>query len=256
MIMSVIYPVILCQFISSHVTTIAVDKTTAAMRLIIFSFFFFILTAYSNKALRKTAFCIKMIYVKLCGLERTMYIVVGLGNPGKDYDKTRHNAGFEVIDKLADEYNISMDIKKHKGICGKGVIEGQRVVLVKPQTYMNLSGECVAEVMNFYKADIEDLIVIFDDISLEPGKIRLRPKGSAGGHNGIKNIIAHTGTQDFWRIKVGVGDKPKQYDLVDWVLGHFSKEEWSAFEDGRDKACKALVCMMNEGIEAGMNKFN
>ena len=125
-----------------------------------------------------------------------MYVIVGLGNPDKKYEHTRHNIGFDVIDALADKYNISVTDKKHKALCGSGVIEGMKVLLVKPQTYMNLSGESVAEVMNFYKLDPdEEMIVIFDDISLEPGRIRIRKKGSAGGHNGIKSIIAMTGTQ-------------------------------------------------------------
>ena len=122
-----------------------------------------------------------------------MYIIAGLGNPGAQYAGTRHNVGFACIDELADQYNISVDTSKHKGLIGKGVIEGQKVILVKPMTYMNNSGECIREVMDYYKADIDDLIVIFDDISLEPGRLRLRPKGSAGGHNGIKSIIAHRG---------------------------------------------------------------
>lgn len=185
-----------------------------------------------------------------------MYIIAGLGNPGKEYAGTRHNTGFMVIDKLADEYNINMDIRRHKGICGKGIIEGNRVVLVKPQTYMNLSGECIVQVMNYYKASIEDLIVIFDDISLEPGRLRLRPGGSAGGHNGIKSIISHLGTQNFQRIKVGVGDKPKGYDLADWVLSRFAQKDLSAVEEGIQKACRAVLVMMNDGIEAGMNQFN
>ena len=161
-----------------------------------------------------------------------------------------------VIDKLADEYNISVDTKKHKALVGKGVIEGTQVILVKPQTYMNLSGESVAEVMKYYKADMEDLLVIYDDITLAPGKLRLRPKGSAGGHNGIKSLIAHLGTQEFDRIRVGVGDKPKAYDLADWVLGHFSKEDLKLMEDGVSKAVKAVVTVMNDGIEAGMNQYN
>lgn len=185
-----------------------------------------------------------------------MYIIAGLGNPGKEYVGTRHNAGFMVIDKLAAEYNIHMDIAKHKGICGKGMIEGNRVVLVKPQTYMNLSGECIALVMNYYKAELSDLIVVFDDISLAPGRLRLRPKGSAGGHNGVKSIIAHLGTQDFWRIKVGVGDKPKGYELVDWVLGRFSQADRALMEEGACTACRALRVLMNDGMEAGMNLFN
>ena len=143
-----------------------------------------------------------------------MYVIVGLGNPDKKYEHTRHNIGFDVIDALADKYNISVTDKKHKALCGSGVIEGTKVLLVKPQTYMNLSGESVAEVMNFYKLDPDEkMIVIFDDISLEPGRIRIRKKGSAGGHNGIKSIIAMTGTQGFSRIEVGVGEKPPGWDL-------------------------------------------
>ena len=186
-----------------------------------------------------------------------MFLIVGLGNPTKQYEKTRHNIGFDVMDALADKYNISISENKHKALCGKGVIEGMKVVLAKPQTYMNLSGESVAELVNYYKLDPEsELIVVFDDISLEPGNIRIRKKGSAGGHNGIKNIIAMTGTQNFMRIKVGVGEKPKGWDLADYVLGHFPKEEaetmTTAFKDG----AAAVVNMMTEGVEAAMNHFN
>lgn len=185
-----------------------------------------------------------------------MYIIVGLGNPGKEYDGTRHNVGFAVIDELADRYNISVDTLKHKGMIGKGVIEGNKVLLVKPLTYMNNSGECVREVMDYYKADIDELIVVFDDISLIPGNLRLRAKGSAGGHNGIKSLIAHLGSQDFKRVKFGVGDKPKGWDLADWVLGHFTQDDIKAVREGCSKACEAVVCVMNEGIEQGMNKYN
>ncbi len=185
-----------------------------------------------------------------------MKIIVGLGNPDKKYNGTRHNIGFDVIDKMADEFRISLDIKKHKGICGKGVIAGEKVVLVKPQTYMNLSGECVREVCDYYKVDVEDVIVIFDDISLDVGKLRIRAKGSAGGHNGIKSIIAHLGSQDFPRIKCGVGDKPKGYDLADYVLGHFTKEELPVIKEGIERAVKACESMVSEGIDAAMNKFN
>ena len=139
-----------------------------------------------------------------------MFVIVGLGNPDKRYEKTRHNIGFDVIDALADQYNIVVKEKKHKALCGTGAIEGRKVLLVKPQTYMNLSGESVAEVMQFYKIDPEsEMLIIFDDISLAPGNIRVRKKGSAGGHNGIKSIIAHLGTEKFKRIRVGVGEKPK-----------------------------------------------
>ncbi len=185
-----------------------------------------------------------------------MYIIAGLGNPGKEYEGTRHNVGFSVIDELADKYNISVDTAKHKGMIGKGVIEGEKVILVKPMTYMNLSGECIREVMEYYKADIEDLIVVFDDISLEPGKLRLRPKGSAGGHNGIKNIIAQLGSDGFKRVKFGVGDKPKGWDLADWVLGRFPKEADKTLADARVRACEAVVCMMQEGITSAMNQYN
>ena len=180
-----------------------------------------------------------------------MYIVAGLGNPGTQYAGTRHNAGFSCIDELADKYNISVDTAKHKGL-----IEGEKVLLVKPMTYMNNSGECIREVMDYYKADIDDLIVIFDDISLEPGRLRLRPKGSAGGHNGIKSIIAHLGSDKFKRIKYGVGDKPKGWDLADWVLGKFPAELYPALREGNKRACEAVECIISEGIESGMNKFN
>ena len=186
-----------------------------------------------------------------------MYIIVGLGNPGKQYAHTRHNVGFDTIDILADKYNISVDIKKHKALCGKGMIGGQKVVLAKPQTFMNLSGESIRELVDFYKIDPEEeLIVIYDDISLEPGQLRVRPKGSAGGHNGIKNIIAHLGTQVFKRVKVGVGEKPKGYDLADYVLGRFSKEDRILMEDAFGRAAEAAVCMMNDSMEHAMNQYN
>ena len=186
-----------------------------------------------------------------------MFLIVGLGNPTKQYEKTRHNIGFDVMDALADKYNISISENKHKALCGKGVIEGMKVVLAKPQTYMNLSGESVAELVNYYKLDPEsELIVVFDDISLEPGNIRIRKKGSAGGHNGIKNIIAMTGTQNFMRIKVGVGEKPKGWDLADYVLGHFSKEDRELMEEGYDRADHAVGMILNGEIEAAMNQYN
>lgn len=185
-----------------------------------------------------------------------MYIIIGLGNPGTQYNGTRHNAGFSVIDELADKYNISVDTMKHKGLIGKGIIEGEKVILAKPLTYMNNSGECVRELMDYYKADVEDLIVIFDDISLEPGRLRLRPKGSAGGHNGIKSIIAHIGSDGFKRVKYGVGDKPKGWDLADWVLGKFPTDLYDTLRSANEQACEAIVSIMRDGIESAMNKFN
>lgn len=186
-----------------------------------------------------------------------MYIIAGLGNPGKQYAQTRHNVGFDTIDILADKYNISVDTKKHKALCGKGMIEGQKVVLAKPQTFMNLSGESVRELVDFYKIDPEEeLIVIYDDISLDVGKLRIRAKGSAGGHNGIKNIIAHVGGPVFPRIKVGVGEKPPKYDLADYVLGHFSKAEQELMEEGYEDAVKAVEMIVSGDISGAMNEYN
>lgn len=186
-----------------------------------------------------------------------MFIIVGLGNPSKEYEKTRHNVGFEVIDKLADKYNISVDTKKHRAYIGKGMIAGQKVILAKPQTYMNLSGESVRSLLDYYKVDEEqELLVIYDDISLDNGQIRIRAKGSAGGHNGIKNIIAHLGGQVFPRIKVGVGEKPPKYDLADYVLGHFSKAEQELMDEGYEKAVHAVELILQEEMTEAMNEYN
>ena len=186
-----------------------------------------------------------------------MFVIVGLGNPTAQYEGTRHNAGFDVIDVLAEKYNISVDARKCRAFCGKGGIAGQKVLLVKPQTYMNLSGESVGGIVNYYKIDPEsDLLVIYDDISLDVGQLRIRKKGSAGGHNGIKSIIAHLGTTVFPRIKVGVGEKPKNYDLADYVLGHFSKQERELMEEGYEHASDAVEQIVQGEIEAAMNVFN
>lgn len=187
----------------------------------------------------------------------TMYIIVGLGNPKKEYDNTRHNIGFDVIDALADANRIGVTEKKHKALIGKGMIAGQKVVLAKPQTFMNLSGESVRELTDYYKADeTTELIVISDDISLDVGQLRIRKKGSAGGHNGLKNIILHLGHDSFQRIKMGVGEKPKNYDLADYVLGHFSKEERPIMDESVKDACKAIEMMINDDTDGAMNIFN
>ena len=186
-----------------------------------------------------------------------MFLIFGLGNPDKKYEKTRHNIGFDTIDALAEQYHITMNDHKHKALCGTGVIEGVKVLLAKPLTYMNLSGDSVAEIVNFYKLDPEsEMIIIFDDISLAPGNIRVRKKGSAGGHNGIKSIIARCGTQNFMRIKVGVGEKPQGWDLADHVLGRFSTEDRALVEDAIQDACSAAVMMMQGDVDAAMNHFN
>ena len=186
-----------------------------------------------------------------------MFVIVGLGNPEKKYEGTRHNIGFAVIDALADKYNISIKDKKHKALCGTGVIEGVKVMLVKPLTYMNLSGDSVADVMNFYNLDPEeDMLVVYDDISLAPGNIRVRKKGSAGGHNGIKSIIARCGTQNFMRVKVGVGEKPEGWDLADHVLGHFSDEDSRLVREAVDDAIGAIVMMSRGDVDQAMNNYN
>lgn len=176
-----------------------------------------------------------------------MYVIVGIGNPEKKYDGTRHNIGFEALDYISRKYNISITEKKHKALIGKGVIEGQKVLLVKPTTYVNLSGESVRQLIDYYKIDEEDeLIVIFDDISLEVAKLRVRKKGSAGGHNGIKNIIAHLGHNNFHRIKIGVGEKPKGYDLADYVLGHFTKEEKELMNSKMQEVLDHVIMIMED----------
>ena len=186
-----------------------------------------------------------------------MFIIAGLGNPDRQYEGTRHNVGFDVIDRLSEKYNISVDTKKHRAYIGKGVIEGQKVILAKPQTYMNLSGESILSLVDYYKIDVEEeLLIIYDDISLETGQLRIRAKGSAGGHNGIKNIIAHMGTQVFPRIKVGVGEKPKGYDLADYVLGHFSKAERELMDEGYDNAVRAAEMIISGRMNEAMNEFN
>jgi PTH1 family peptidyl-tRNA hydrolase len=186
-----------------------------------------------------------------------MYIIVGLGNPDRQYQATRHNIGFDAITKICDETGISLDMKKHKALCGKGVINGQKVILAQPLTYMNLSGESVRELVDYYKIDPEtELIIIYDDISLDVGQLRIRKKGSAGGHNGIKNIIAQLGTQNFQRIKIGVGDKPKEWDLVDWVLGRFPNEQEAAVREALQETYQAVQVMMEEGPDVAMNRYN
>ena len=186
-----------------------------------------------------------------------MFIIAGLGNPDRQYEGTRHNAGFDVIDRIAEKYNIAVDTKRHRAYIGKGIIEGQKVILAKPQTYMNLSGESICSLVDYYKVDEEnELLVIYDDISLDVGQLRIRAKGSAGGHNGIKNIIAHLGTQIFPRIKVGVGEKPKGYDLADYVLGHFSKSEREMMDEGYDNAVRAAELIVSGRLNEAMNEFN
>lgn len=186
-----------------------------------------------------------------------MYIIVGLGNPGRDYENTRHNIGFDVIDRLADQENIGVLEKKHKAIIGKGVIAGEKCILAKPQTFMNLSGESVRALLDYYKVDeTTNLIVVSDDVSLDVGQLRIRKKGSAGGHNGLKNIIANLGHDTFMRVKMGVGEKPKGWDLADYVLGYFPPRERKVMEEAAERAADAIRMMIAEDADTAMNEFN
>ena len=186
-----------------------------------------------------------------------MYIIAGLGNPTKEYDGTRHNIGFRFIDELADEYGIGVTTIQHKALVGKGVIEGQKVLLVKPLTFMNLSGESIRELVDYYKIDpTQELIIISDDIELPPGYIRVRPHGSSGGHNGLKNIIKNIGTEEFQRIRIGVGQKPPRMDLADYVLGHFKSEEREPMSEGITQAAAALKLILEDNIDEAMNLYN
>ena len=186
-----------------------------------------------------------------------MYVIVGLGNPGKKYENTRHNVGFAVIDKLAKDCDIKVNKSKHSAKIGEGVIEGEKVVLAKPQTYMNLSGMSVRSLMDFYKIDPEsELIIISDDIDLPTGNLRIRKSGSAGGHNGLKSIIANVGTQGFTRIRVGVGAKIEGEDLANHVLGHFNKDDAKIIEIAAETAAEAIKTMLTDGVDKAMNKFN
>ena len=185
------------------------------------------------------------------------YMIVGLGNPGKQYETTRHNAGFICLDLLSEKHGIKVNKLKFKSLMGDGRIGGVRCLLLKPQTFMNLSGEAVREAADFYKIPPERIIVICDDISLEPGKIRIRRKGSAGGQNGLKNIILHLNGDNFPRIKVGIGAKPNpEYDLADWVLSHFSKDEAKLIKDAAEKVIGATKYMVKDNIDKAMSDYN
>ena len=185
------------------------------------------------------------------------YLIVGLGNPGKQYESTRHNAGFICIDALADKYGIKINKLKFKSLMGEGRIEGRRCLLLKPQTFMNLSGEAVRDAVDFYKIPTENVIVICDDISLEPGKMRIRRKGSHGGQNGMRNIIYHLKDDNFPRIKIGIGAKPNpEYDLADWVLSRFSQSEAKLIKQVADDTVSAIEYMVKGDIDKAMSNYN
>lgn len=184
-----------------------------------------------------------------------MYIVVGLGNPGKKYENTRHNMGFLSIDVLAEKYDIKVNKIKFKSLVGEGRIGGQKVILVKPQTYMNLSGEAVREIVDFYKTESQELIVIYDDIDIPTGNVRIRKKGSSGTHNGMRNILLHIGTEDFPRIRVGIGSGKKE-NLISYVTGGVSKDEKCLLEEAVKRAAESAACIIEKGIDKAMNEYN
>ena len=184
------------------------------------------------------------------------WLIVGLGNPGQKYEHTRHNMGFLTVDLLAEQLNVKLNKVKFKSAYNIVRFGGQKCLVMKPQTYMNLSGEAVHEAAQFYKIPADHVLVIYDDVSLPVGKLRVRPTGSAGGHNGIKNIIAHLGTQEFPRVKVGVGAKPPKMDLADYVLSRFSKEDRAKMEDAFKEAAEAVEVLITDGSDRAMNRFN
>ncbi|MDD4843929.1 MAG: aminoacyl-tRNA hydrolase [Anaerotignum sp.] len=184
------------------------------------------------------------------------FVIAGLGNPGPKYEGTKHNVGFDVVERLGRKYNIEINKFKHKALVGDGTIEGTRVLLVKPQTFMNLSGESIREIVNFYKIPQDHFVVIYDDTSLPVSGLRIREKGSHGGHNGIRNMIDQMGTDEFWRIKVGIGERPNGWDLADYVLAKFSQDDLPMLEQGLDKAVKAVELILSQGIMEAMNQTN
>ena len=185
-----------------------------------------------------------------------MYLIVGLGNPEEEYSKTRHNMGFNTINKIAKQQKIEVNKTKFEGLYETAIIEGQKAILVKPQTFMNLSGKCVQEFINFYKIDLNNIIVIYDDMDIEPGEIKIRKKGSAGGHNGMKSIIQMLGTEEFPRIRIGIGRPEHNGDEINYVIGAIPEEEIPKLDNGVEKAKEATIEILKNGIDSAMNKFN
>ena len=185
-----------------------------------------------------------------------MYLIVGLGNPEPEYAKTRHNMGFDVINKIAKKYDIELSRSNYNAIFGIGIIEGKKVILVKPQTFMNLSGEAVKKYVDFYKTTLEDVLVIYDDMDTDIGSIRVRAKGNAGSHNGMKSMIKELNSVDFPRIRVGVGRPKDEFDKIDYVIGQVADEEYVELQKGQDKAAEAAICYIKDGIDSAMNTFN
>ena len=185
-----------------------------------------------------------------------MYLIVGLGNPEEEYSKTRHNMGFNTINKISQQYNIEVKQNKFQALYGSGMIEKEKVILLKPQTYMNLSGNSVKEVVDFYKIEKEKILVIYDDMDIEPGKIKIRKKGGAGSHNGMKSVVEELQSTDFARIRVGIGQPEFKSDMINYVIGKVSQEEQEILQQGVEKAAKAVEEILKNGIDIAMNKFN
>lgn len=185
-----------------------------------------------------------------------MFLIVGLGNPEKDYADTRHNMGFNVINKISEKYQIDVNRSNFKGLFGTGNINGQKVALLKPQTFMNLSGESVKEAIDFYKLDLKEVLVIYDDIDVEPGKIRIKRSGSAGTHNGMKSVIQFVNNENFARLRVGIGKPAYKTDLIEYVIGHINSEDKELLEEGVNLAVEAIDIILKEDIDSAMNKFN
>lgn len=185
-----------------------------------------------------------------------MYLIIGLGNPEEEYSKTRHNMGFNVINKIAEKYNLQINKNKFQGLYESAIIEEQKVILVKPQTYMNLSGNCIQEFVNFYKIEKDNIIVIYDDMDIEAGQIKIRKQGGPGGHNGMKSIIQMLGTEDFARIRIGIGRPKICGDEINYVIGTIPEEEIPQLDKGTEKAKLAVIEILKNGIDFAMNKFN
>lgn len=185
-----------------------------------------------------------------------MYLIIGLGNPEEEYSKTRHNMGFDAINKISKQYDIQVNKNKFQGLNGSGIIEGQKVILIKPQTYMNLSGNCVIEFANFYKVDKENIIIIYDDMDFEPGQVKIRKKGRSGSHNGMKSIVQMLGTEEFPRIRIGIGRPKHSGDEINYVIGTIPEEEIPKLDEGVEKAKEAVIEILKNGIDSAMNKFN
>lgn len=185
-----------------------------------------------------------------------MYLIVGLGNPEEEYSKTRHNMGFNTINKLAEDYDIKVNKNKFQALCGEGIIEKEKVMLVKPQTYMNLSGKSIIQIVNFYKIDMDNVIVIYDDIDVEKSEIKIRKKGGAGSHNGMKSVIEELKSEDFIRVRVGIGKPVYKDDMINYVIGAIPEEEMKLLDEGTTKAKESIVEILKNGIDIAMNKFN